>query len=73
MRYGYKKKPAAPLDINELFVPFATMPQSGISCDQDWINQDTTLDVNETIAEVFFYFPISCILINQFLDLGHHI
>jgi hypothetical protein len=51
MRYGYKKKTATPLDLNELFLPFATIPEGGISNDQDWINLDTTF--NETISEVF--------------------
>lgn len=69
MRYGYKKKNGTPLDLNELFLPFATIPEGGISCDQDWVNQDTTF--NDTISEVFLKFSILYILINQFPDLGH--
>jgi hypothetical protein len=69
MRYGYRKKTATPLDLNELFLPFATIPDGGISCDQDWINQDEIFD--ETISEVFlFYFYILYKLTGQYLDLG---
>jgi hypothetical protein len=59
MRYGYKKKNGTPLDLNELFLPFATIPEGGISCDQDWIDQDETSD--DTISEVFLKFSIYCI------------
>ena len=52
MRYGYKKKTATPLDLNEIFLPFATIPEGGISNDQDWINPDTTT-FDETISEVY--------------------
>ena len=40
------------LDLNELFLPFATITEGGMFCDQDWINQDTSFD--DKISEVFF-------------------
>jgi len=53
MQYGYRKKTDISFDLNDLFVPFATMPEGGISCDEDWRTKDITFD--DTIAEVFFY------------------
>ena len=40
------------LDLNELFLPFATITEGGIFCNQDWINQDTSFD--DKISEMFF-------------------
>jgi hypothetical protein len=52
MRYGFKKKTTAPVDLVEIFRAFATIPADGISDDTDFIETNDIQDYKETLEEV---------------------
>ena len=53
IRYGYKKKNSTPFDLFEFFEPFSTIPDSEITCDEDWIDLQSISNFEDTVAEVF--------------------
>ena len=52
IRYGFNKKTTAPIDLEEIFQPFATIPVEGISSDEDVIGIEDVPGFEVTFAEV---------------------
>ena len=59
--YGYTKKTVVPINLVEIFQAFATIPEEGITCDDDRIEKNEIDNYEKTLEEVFFLKKNHCL------------